>query len=317
MAFGDIVGKFMKKDRKEEGGIVSRTPVNDVLAMRGQGLTNTQIINQLRGQGFKVTEIKDAMMQADVKSGVVNPETGGGLPADYPIPDDPMPGEPGAPPPQQKSGGPPQNAMGVPEVPSGPQGPPGMPTPPEPKPPPSGPAGMPQLPGSPAESVGQDAAATTAFKKDNIDVTELPSPKAAKPKGYVFDAPEGRDEEGMRKPAGDVLSAEETEALIEAIIDEKWEVLNDENEKTEKIIEEMKNKLMVFENELKNIKKSIDEFRTEIGEKHKRYDKGIDEVNIEMDAFGKAMRQVVPSLSSTVRELKDTLKELREEKGRA
>ena len=49
-------------------------------------------------------------------------------------------------------------------------------------------------------------------------------------------------------------------------------------------------------------------------EKEEKYERGISDVNIQMEAFGKAMKQVVPSLSSTVRELRSALSELKKEK---
>jgi len=47
------------------------TPVNLVLQMRTQGLSNNQVIQNLQRQGYTNTQIFDAMNQADMKGSVV------------------------------------------------------------------------------------------------------------------------------------------------------------------------------------------------------------------------------------------------------
>ena len=65
MAIFDIFKK--KKDKPAEAPpALSSTPTEQVLAMRQQGLTNNQIIQQLQRQSFSSSQIFDAMNQADV-----------------------------------------------------------------------------------------------------------------------------------------------------------------------------------------------------------------------------------------------------------
>ena len=46
------------------------SPINDILQMRQQGLSNNQIIQNLQRQGYSNTQIFDAMNQADTKMAV-------------------------------------------------------------------------------------------------------------------------------------------------------------------------------------------------------------------------------------------------------
>ncbi len=57
----------------QQGG----SPLNDVLKMRQQGMTNTQIIDNLQHSGFPPDQIFDAMNQADLKA------SGSAMPGQY------------------------------------------------------------------------------------------------------------------------------------------------------------------------------------------------------------------------------------------
>jgi len=56
------------------------TPTEQVITMRGQGLTNNQIIEALQRQGYAIDEINNAINQADIKEGVLTPTRGGIMP---------------------------------------------------------------------------------------------------------------------------------------------------------------------------------------------------------------------------------------------
>lgn len=62
------LGKKPPAANTEFGG--ANVPISQVLNMKAQGMSNAQIANQLRGQGFSLTQIRDAMAQADIKSAV-------------------------------------------------------------------------------------------------------------------------------------------------------------------------------------------------------------------------------------------------------
>lgn len=87
MAMFDF-GKRGGAENAPVGG--TNIPVSQVLAMKSQGLNNNQIANQLRVAGYSLTQIRDALAQADIKSAVV-PGFGGDAPGGM-IPGGPMQG---------------------------------------------------------------------------------------------------------------------------------------------------------------------------------------------------------------------------------
>ncbi len=90
-------------------GPVSGVPIDQVMNLRQQGLTNNQIIQTLQRDGYDSGQIFDALNQADIKGGSASPLPEMGVPAQDPN----LPGPEMQPPP------------GMP--PSGPMPPPGMP----------------------------------------------------------------------------------------------------------------------------------------------------------------------------------------------
>lgn len=68
--------KIKKKEREEKlpipSGPPTDTPIDKVLSMRQQGLTNNQIIQNLQRLGYGSDQIFNAINQADVKGGITN-----------------------------------------------------------------------------------------------------------------------------------------------------------------------------------------------------------------------------------------------------
>lgn len=60
---------FLKKDKGSEEEPV-RTPLDIVMELKQRGLSNQDVVNQLRMQGYSLSKIKDALVQADIKGGV-------------------------------------------------------------------------------------------------------------------------------------------------------------------------------------------------------------------------------------------------------
>ncbi len=69
------------------------TPVNQVIEMRNQGLSNNQIIQNLQRQGYNSTQVYDALNQADMKGGVepVSADNMQSPEPEKPIPQNPTP----------------------------------------------------------------------------------------------------------------------------------------------------------------------------------------------------------------------------------
>ena len=67
------------------------TPINQVMEMRSQGLSNNQISQNLQRQGYNSTQIYDALNQADMKGGVepISPESSQSQEPEKPMPETP------------------------------------------------------------------------------------------------------------------------------------------------------------------------------------------------------------------------------------
>lgn len=61
---------FLKKTPGQSPPPAYASPVDQVLGMQGQGLTNNQIVQALQRQGYDTATIMDALSQADAKHGV-------------------------------------------------------------------------------------------------------------------------------------------------------------------------------------------------------------------------------------------------------
>ncbi|MBD3249355.1 hypothetical protein GF336_04890 [Candidatus Woesearchaeota archaeon] len=57
-----------KKDEEEQTPAATGVPVENVIQMRQQGLSNDQIIQTLQRQGYSNSQVFDAMSQADIKN---------------------------------------------------------------------------------------------------------------------------------------------------------------------------------------------------------------------------------------------------------
>ena len=66
----------MRDQPAEEMDITSKIPTDKVLMMRGQGLSNNQIIATLQRDGHETPDIFHALSQADMKEGIENPSAG-------------------------------------------------------------------------------------------------------------------------------------------------------------------------------------------------------------------------------------------------
>ncbi len=58
-------------------------PTSIVVSLRGQGLTNNQIIQSLQREGYSAKQIADAMAQADLRYSIEGQPVGGAMP-EYP-----------------------------------------------------------------------------------------------------------------------------------------------------------------------------------------------------------------------------------------
>lgn len=84
-----------KEDEKKSQGV----PVDRVLNLRKQGMTNNQIIQSLQGEGYSSSQVFDALSQADIKGNAPEQPSGPQPQAQNQNSAQPTPESPGMPPP--------------------------------------------------------------------------------------------------------------------------------------------------------------------------------------------------------------------------
>lgn len=175
-------------------------PIDHVLAMRQQGLSNNQIVASLQRGGFPMDVIQDAFAQADVKQGIA-----------------------------------PQVQPAAHAAPAMPASPPMQPAP-------------------------------------------------------------------MGMPAGEDMD-ERIQEIVEAIIDEKWSSLLDSINTIGDWKEKTEGRLIKIETQMQELKDNFDRLHEGILGKISDYDKGIQNIGVEIKALEKVFQKILPGFMENVNEL--------------
>ncbi len=190
------------------------SPINDILQMRQQGLSNNQIIQNMQRQGYTNTQIFDAMNQADAKMAV--------------------------------------------------EGTPGTMQP------------------APTNQPEQEQ----VFTHPPEEVSS-PSPQI---------------QMGAHDYSG-TSSQVETEEIVEAIIEEKWEELVKDVNKIVDWKNKVESRLSEFEIQIENLKQNYSDLNKSVIGKINDYDKHILEIGSDIKAMEKTFSKILPSFTENVNEL--------------
>lgn len=214
---------FLKK-KKDEGEFpggdldfppVAETPINEIIDMRGRGMTNDQIISKLKTEGFNFSQIQNAMSQAEVKSSAVPGPA-------IPLPEIKLPGE-----------------LKLPEG---------------PKP---------------------------------LEESELSKPEPVQASG-------GKDN---------------IERLLEQIIEEKWKGVTNKLDAIENWKAGIDAKMEVIDKGIASLNNRIDKVQSSAASKVDEYDRTMQDVQTEMKALEKIMGKLIPSMTDTIKELREIAEE--------
>ena len=259
----------------KENAPAGNVPVSQVLAMRAQGANNSQIANQLRAAGFSLTQIRDAMAQAEIKSAVMpggadmgfnqNVPTGGPMPEF----NDAMMGDMG-----QMPG---MNMQQMPDM-GNMQGmnmqmQPGMEQ-----------MEMPPMPDIPASPIGMEGMGMPMQQQ------QYPSaPRQAAPEQLI----------------------NELQKVIEEIIEEKWNSVDDKLNAMEVWKAKVEGQVSETGNKLDVINQRIDIFAQGMMGKTEEFKGTMVDVNTQMEAVEKLMGKLVPSLAEEIKELRSVVEKLK------
>lgn len=228
-----LANMFEKVFPKKEEVHIESVPVNEVSELKKRGYSNEQIINTLKGMGFTLTQIKDALTQADIKAGV-----------------------------QDSS-----------------------------------------LPKMPAEQ--------EKFPEINLPEMPILLPPDIRPSSIPAPPPTKKEKEEVSAGKLDVFKREDVETLVESIVEEKWEDFKALIEEINEWKEELKQKMEFISQRLDKMEMEVGEVAKKSLKKDESYNKTVEDVNVHMEAFQRAMQDVIPSLAASIRELKDVSKTLK------
>ena len=287
---------------KKEGAGASRSekeaPLDRVMSLSSQGLSEPEIIRTLKGEGYSPVEVDSAMRN------VLKNAVGGVEPKNMEPPRPPIHGQenyPRAPGPQQGE------TMGRP----GPPRPDQFEDVGEPPRPPFASADMerddiPHMPRLPGEAAPQ---------MPPQDDEDLPIPPRAP--AQVGEEPDDEEIAPVKSFESKLTKKEERrraiEELIESVVDEKWNEVRGELSDLENRIGDIDSKLSEFDrlvDQMKGEKKSdLEEIETKIDS----YKQSMTEVSSRMESVERAMKDSLTPMLQSLRSLSDTIKTMKQD----
>ena len=261
-----ILGFGKKNDGQplnEPAASPSTPPVDKVIQMRGQGLSNNQIIQTLQNQGFDPNLVFDALNQADIKGGVESQPV---MQNDMPV--DNL-----------------QNPMQVPS--DNPIGLPPMDN--------SAPTGMPPMNNAmPTGMPPVDNAVSTGMPPLDASANSLSMPSQA---------PSSIPPMGSTTTQLDPGSLERIEEIAEAIIDEKWNEIVKSINKIIEWKERTDSTIVRLEQQINDMKQDNDNLTKGVLGKIGEYDSNLVNIGSEIKAMEKVFQKVLPTLTENVHAL--------------
>ncbi|PIO00180.1 hypothetical protein COT72_03390 [archaeon CG10_big_fil_rev_8_21_14_0_10_43_11] len=258
---------FGKKDAPAQKGGVSLSQIEQMIS---QGMSKTQIVDYYRKQGAPLATIERAISQAVAKQNVIS-------------------GSPVSAPPQQMGGGGAQSPTTFEGV---EQSAPDM--------------SLPQMPSMDNEmnipNMGEAQEQGLPQPPEGLDMPPMPGPQNV-PQAPQMPEPEESAQEN--ELARDVDTIGDVEELIEAIVEERLTDVTEKLDEIERIKEQVDTNVSGIDERFSSYDERLAHLEEEQKSANDNYRKTIEEVRLEMGAMEKAMKKLVPTLASNIRELQE------------
>ncbi len=263
------MGLFDFGKKKEAPMQGPRAPVDDVVRMRRQGLSNNQIVQALQRNGFPTSQIFDAFSQADLRA---------------PSPVQGIPGMPGI--------------QGMPPSPGAQQRQPFMQGQNE------GAEQLGQPPGLPSLDAGMESESSITGPQNPEEVQGFGEVGNEGGAGAEFAENYGAAQQpgGYGSAYGSDVSAK-VEEISEAIIEEKWQDLLKDFNKAMEWKTGMEQRMAVLEQRFSDLKTAFDNLQKSVVDKVSDYDKSVKDVGSEMKALEQVFQKIIPTMTENVNEL--------------
>lgn len=118
-------------------------------------------------------------------------------------------------------------------------------------------------------------------------------------------------EEEAPKPQQTKIDIQEIQAILEQIIEEKWKNAYKDIDALQDKIKTMQASIDSLTFNLTQTNKRIDDIQSIVISKNEEFNKTMKDVNIELQALDKVIMELIPTLSSTIREMRDLVEQLK------
>lgn len=263
------MGLFNFGKKKEEPVQGPRVPVDDVVRMRRQGLSNNQIVQALQRNGFQSHQIFDAFSQADLRV------------------------------PSPLQGMPQRAAQKQQFMQPGPQGMAGtnQESPSD--------LGMPPLPPG-LDEMGNEASITgpqTADEFSGLPRLGEDFGQGEQQPGQEQFPSQGEGFQPQPSSYGGYDTSAKIEEISEAIIEEKWQDLMKDFNKLMEWKGSIEQRMAAIEQRFSDLKTGFDNLQRSVVDKVSDYDKSVKDVNTEMKALEQVFQKIIPTMTENVNEL--------------
>ncbi|MDP8012710.1 MAG: hypothetical protein RAK22_01245 [Nanoarchaeota archaeon] len=115
------------------------------------------------------------------------------------------------------------------------------------------------------------------------------------------------------KISEDTLDA--IQGILEQIIEEKWKTATADIETLKNENKRNSDMQRILSEQIERMNQRIDELQNVMVGKTEEYNKALNDVNIELDAFNKVVDKLVPAFSDSIKELRDLIEEFKKAQG--
>ncbi len=122
----------------------------------------------------------------------------------------------------------------------------------------------------------------------------------------------------IQNPQQPKISEETLDAIqgiLEQIIEEKWKTATADIETLKNENKRNSDMQRTLSEQIERMNQRIDELQNVMVGKTEEYNKALNDVNIELDAFNKVVDKLVPAFSDSIKELRDLIEEFKKAQG--
>ena len=117
---------------------------------------------------------------------------------------------------------------------------------------------------------------------------------------------ESSKQAGLSEQALDTI-----QQVLEQIIEEKWESSSSDLNSVKTILKSTSGNLDVLRDQMNKLGQRIDGIQNVMLGKTEEYNKTLSDVNVELQAFEKVIDRLIPTISDSIRELRDLIDDLK------